>query len=302
VLLLCCVGLTVGCGASGAAARRDAATQEQEAQDQAMQALRQRNQELAAQVRELDARLALGDAELRELRAERAQGAGGVRETIRIQGRGVAGNTPGEPVREEPQGELEPEPRGSRPVLRLYGTRRAGGDRNLGPVPQVPPGLPDRLPVVPLPEGSMSGEGAAPAAGEDGASVASPEGAGQVDAGVRAYREALALVQRQAFSEAEARFARFPERFPGHARVADAMYWRAEVLYALKRYAEALEVFVRVVSDRRAAPRVAESLFKMGLCEKRLGRPERARALFERVQREFPDTVAATMAAQEDAS
>lgn len=293
MLLALGVGLAAGCGGSGTAVQPDPSVQERE---QATKALRQRNQELAAQVRELSARLALGEAELRELRATRACDDGKTSETVRIrskQGRPDAGgDLPWETPDEAHEGD------GPRPVLRLYGTRRVGGSRDPGPVPQVPEGLPDRLPVAPMP-----GTPVASAVTPTGAAGAETRSQGEhVDEVGVAYREGLDLIRQQRFAEAEARFAGIVSRHPRHRRVSDASYWRAEALYALRRYEEALRAFARVLKDHAGSPRAGEAMFKMGLCEKRLGRPVRARALFERVQRDYPGTVAARMAAQEDPS
>jgi tol-pal system protein YbgF len=286
VLLVASVGLAAGCGGAGSAVQPDAAPQEQ---TRAAEALRQRNQELAAQVRELRARLALGEAELRELRSEHACDEERPK-TVRIRPSGGSAAKP----QALPWEGGEPDDGRPRPVLRLYGQRAS----EPGPVPEVPEGLPDRLPVAPLPD--------APAAWgpSHGATPTAPpsEGAGTEDGVREAYRAGLALIQRQQFAEAATRFASLLERHPRHAVVPDALYWRAEALYALRRYEEALHAFTTVVRDHGGSPRRGEAMFKMGLCEKRLGRPRRARAIFERVQHDFPGTVAARMAAQEDPS
>ncbi|MBW2463359.1 MAG: tetratricopeptide repeat protein, partial [Deltaproteobacteria bacterium] len=46
---------------------------------------------------------------------------------------------------------------------------------------------------------------------------------------------------------------------------------------------------------------VADSLFKLGMCHKRMGRSHAARRFFERVRRQFPESVAARLSVQEDA-
>jgi tol-pal system protein YbgF len=289
VLLVCSFGLAAGC-----AGPRAAAPGAEEAGPPAadVSSLRKENQALQGRLRELEARIALADAELSDLRAR--SGHGGLEgETVRIGS--DAGRRPQDGptmVWEEPASEVGP-----RPVLRLHGRSEGSGSAELLPVPGVPPGLPDRLPVAPLP----SGEGPHHEVQAWSAGSA-PAPSSESDPATRAYREALASVRDQRFAEAEGALQAFLTQHPGHALTPDALYWLGEVLYALRHYDRALAAFGRVTRDFSRSTRVPEAMFKMGLCEKRLGRPQRARSLFDQVRQSFPGTVSARMAAQEDAS
>ena len=67
-------------------------------------------------------------------------------------------------------------------------------------------------------------------------------------------------------------------------------------------YAEARTDFERVVVRWPRAAKVADALFKIGMCHRRMGDHRRARAYFARVRREHPDSVAARLSAEEGAT
>ncbi|MFW6067643.1 MAG: tetratricopeptide repeat protein [Myxococcota bacterium] len=302
LLSVCAAGLIGGCGASGAASGEKAQTAADRAREAEVASLKREKAEQAARMREIEGRLALAQAELEELRG-RETAPPFERDTVRI-GADDGGDDDARAAEADEDAEWEErEPSSSRdrPVLRLYGNKPRPTAEPVPEVPDVPEGLPNRLPVARLPDGDPLGGVSAPVE----APPVRAEGAGggpSADPGVRAYRVALAQVREREFEEAERSFRAFLARHASHSHAAHARYWHAEVLYALRRYPDALREFGRVVDRGAPADRVPEALFKMGLCHKRMGRPARARALFERVRREFPGTVAARLAAQEDAS
>jgi tol-pal system protein YbgF len=122
------------------------------------------------------------------------------------------------------------------------------------------------------------------------------------DAAVERYRLALAHVQGRRMPEALAALTGFLDQFPSHPYTDNALYWRGEVEYAMRRYGEALRDFRRLVREHPRGNKVPDALLKMGLCHLRMGDTERARAYFRRVRNEFPESVAARLASQEDAS
>ena len=79
----------------------------------------------------------------------------------------------------------------------------------------------------------------------------------------------------------------------------NALYWRAETHYALRAYDQAQAEFEAVVNRYPHGSKAADALLKAGLCRLRSGNRREAESVFERVQREYPETVAARMAARE---
>lgn len=258
-----------------------------------LETLRERTQAQDAQIRELEGRLALAQAEMRDLRDARGRESGGEpQETVRI-GSDAPTPDPNALLWDE-EAWQEPETSGPRPVLRLYGRAVASSDSaGALSLPTAPPGVPDRLAVVPLPADEEI------AAREETGPTEVGTGPDPVDA---RYRAALVLVRDRRYAEAAEALDGFVERHAGHPRWSDALYWLGVVQYAQRRYDRALLVFRRVSEGHRDSERAADAMLKMGMCHMRMGDAERARALFQRVRRQFPNSVAARMASQEDAS
>jgi len=122
------------------------------------------------------------------------------------------------------------------------------------------------------------------------------------DAAVVAYRAALGHLRDRQYADAVRNFDAFLRTHPSHPYVANAHYWRAESIYAQRQYREALHAFEVFVQRHGSHTKVADALLKMGLCHARSGDTARARAMFRRVQQEYPDTVAARLASREEAS
>ncbi len=232
-------------------------------------------------VNELENRLALIEAEQRQLRyalAEAGAGPVGIRETVRI-----GADAPRGSAEPPPSFEAEPERRRpeSRPILRLTGERRRENEP-LMPIPVVS----ERLPIAPLPDAlPMMSESAVPA---------------RLDAPGH-YRAAIDLVRQREFAAALASLTDFLVRYPSDARAPKVLFWRGEVLFAQHEYERALEAFESALSREPKGDKAADALLKVGLCHKRLGAPDRARVALERLKSQFPQSDAARLAAQEDA-
>ena len=222
-------------------------------------------------VTQLESRLSLLEAEQRQLRfalAEReAAPLVGVRETVRI---GEAS-----PVREE---RAESRRQEQRPVLRLYENRRSS-DAPLESIPEVS----ERLPVAPLPASLGLGRAPEPATGSD------------------PYLSAIDLVRRRDFAAALTALGAFLRDHPTDERVARAQFWRGEVLFAQKQYVDALSAFESALSREPRGEKAPDSLLKIGLCHKRLGAPDRARAAMDKLKLQFPQSNAARLAQAEEA-
>jgi tol-pal system protein YbgF len=264
------VALAGGCATAGAPAAnappaRDSATRDE---------WERRSGEQTARIGELEARVALLE---QEARLSRNAGPAKPTEPVRI-GRHVRDAAP-ESTLAAAEGGSEPEPEdASVATLRLVGGT---------PEWTVPVGMPDRLPVAPLPAVA-----AAPDAAE---SVASREEAATRER----YRAALKLVRERAFGAALQALTSFLAEHPDGAFTDDAMYWRAEVHYAERRYQEALDQFAAVVARYPTGTRVPDALLKLGMCHRRLGDEANARAYFRKVRDQYPDTEAARLVPEE---
>ena len=262
-----------------------------DAQDRELAALRARAETQDERIRELEGMLALSRADARDLRDATADAAVATAvPAVRI------GAPEGEPEPFPEWDEPDPGDDGPRPILRLYGTPRPELPTMPLVIPEAPPGVPDRLMVAPLPGEASVAPAALAAAPPAPAPAAAP------DPAERTYREALALVRDRAFARAESALTSLLERHAAHGRAVDARYWRGVVRYALRSYPGAVADFAAVVSRHPRSERAPEALLKMAICHERMGDAGRARSLYQRVRSEYPNSVAARVASQEDAS
>ena len=283
--------LAWGCGA-GSPSAGTVPRSALDAQDRELVALRARAETQEERLRELEGMLALSRAEVRDLRAAAEREPAPPIAAVRI---GAAEVAEPEPLPE--WDEPAPSDDGPRPILRLYGAPIREPDPIPLVIPEAPPGVPDRLSIAPLP-----GESAVPPPilGTPVRPSATPTVA--ADPVESAYREALTLVRDRAFARAESALTSVIERHRGHARAVDALYWRGVVRYASRSYSGAIADFEAVVSRHPRSERAPEALLKMAICHERMGDARRARSLYERVRSEYPNSVAARVASQEDAT
>ncbi len=164
-----------------------------------------------------------------------------------------------------------------RPVLRLVGEKRkdARSGYEMMPIPEVS----ERLPIAPVPDKAVA------------------EGSPEVH-----YARALDLVRQRDFEHALAALTDFLARYPRDMRAPRVLFWRGEVLFAQHEYTRALEAFETALARDPAGDKAPDALLKMSLCHKRLGDADRARAAVQRLKSQFPQSNAAKLAAQEDAS
>jgi len=134
--------------------------------------------------------------------------------------------------------------------------------------------------------------------------LAAPEiaSATVVDSGVEDYRRALGLVQEQRFDEALSALSAFLDVHPNHPYADNALFWRGEIHFLRHAYDRALEDFRTVEKHHPWGNKLPDALYRIGQIHSKRGDDERARAYFDRVREQFPDTAAARLAQREDAS
>lgn len=166
---------------------------------------------------------------------------------------------------------------GARPQITVTGSSRGGRAKSSG-FAQITESAPDAAPV------GVAG----PAIGSDApsSSALDPEAK-------RAYEAALALVRGKSYERGLEAFSAFLVRWPDHPYADNATYWRGEAYFARGDYARAIEQFEAVATRSRTGNKVADALLKLGICQEKVGAPEKAQTYFERLRREYPRSDAA---------
>ena len=110
------------------------------------------------------------------------------------------------------------------------------------------------------------------------------------------YKGALELFEASRYAEALESFRELIISYPEGAYSADAYFWSGELYLVQQLFDDAREHYLVVVEKFNDHPRVADSLFKLGLLERALMNDQIANSYFSRVISEYPDTGAAELA------
>ena len=110
------------------------------------------------------------------------------------------------------------------------------------------------------------------------------------------YKGALELFEASRYAEALERFRELIISYPEGAYSADAYFWSGELYLVQQLFEDAREHYLVVVEKFIDHPRVADSLFKLGVLERALMNDQIANSYFSRVISEYPDTGAAELA------
>jgi len=163
----------------------------------------------------------------------------------------------------EPDDYADPEDTAPRPKIRVFGSPRAAARGRRG-------------------EDQIEEVGTDDAAG----SSLDPEAK-------RGYDAALALVNARQYGPGLEALTAFLVKWPDHPYVDHAMYWRGECYFAQGDYARAAEQFEGVLARFPAGMKAPDALLKLGMCHQKLGHAAQARACFDRLAQDYPQSDAA---------
>lgn len=112
----------------------------------------------------------------------------------------------------------------------------------------------------------------------------------------RLYDRVMDEFKHRDYAAAMAGFQLFLELHSQSALAANAQYWIGECQYRMGRYRDALKSFYDVVSNYPLSPKLPASTLKLGQTYVKLGDPEKARLMFDRVVEQYPDSAEADVA------
>jgi len=164
----------------------------------------------------------------------------------------------------------DPEDPAPRPVIRMFGTVRGGG-RNL----------------------FRALDSTTQASHDDDTDPPSPRPSALDPDAKRAYDAALSLVNSRQYGKALDALAAFLLKWPDHPYANNAMYWRGECYFATANYLRASEQFEGLLLRFPAGSKVPDALLKLGLCSQKLGNPTQAKAWFDQLVHQAPNSEAA---------
>jgi tol-pal system protein YbgF len=112
------------------------------------------------------------------------------------------------------------------------------------------------------------------------------------------YQDGLAQARRGSYGTAQAAFEELLRLYPSSDLAPDAQYFLAEAYEYDGKSEKADTAFLAVASQFPKATKAPTALYKVGLSLARRGRKADARAMMDRVVREYPRTDAAELAAE----
>lgn len=116
------------------------------------------------------------------------------------------------------------------------------------------------------------------------------------DATRHLYDRIMEEFKHRDYEAAMAGFRLFIELHGQSSLAANAQYWIGECQYRMGRYRDALKSFYDVVSNYPLSPKLPASTLKLGQTYTKLGDPEKARLMFDRVVDQYPDSAEAEIA------
>jgi tol-pal system protein YbgF len=143
--------------------------------------------------------------------------------------------------------------------------------------------------------GGGAGSAAAGSAGAGASPVVASAGGGSEQA---SYDAAFNALKGSDYPKAIAGFKNFVGTYPGSQLASNAQYWLGEAYYVTREYPNAVAAFQKVLSDWPDSRKAPDALVKVGFTQAALGKNAEARDTLENVQKRFPGTEAAQLAAE----
>ena len=133
-------------------------------------------------------------------------------------------------------------------------------------------------PTAPAPSASAGGRG------PNVASLTAPP----TNAPADQYALASGFLQRRDYELAEVQFRDFLAEHPKDRLVPDALYGLAESFYQRQRYNDAIEPYLRVVTDYASSSRAPEAMLRLGMTLTAIKQKDQACATFAELPKKFP--------------
>ena len=108
------------------------------------------------------------------------------------------------------------------------------------------------------------------------------------------YKQGMDAINAGRNDEAAQKFTAVMTKFPEHKLAGNAQYWLGEAYYAKKDYAKAAVAFGKGLEKYKNGNKGADSLLKLGMSMRELGKKEEACTAFKSLPTEFPKAEEAT--------
>jgi tol-pal system protein YbgF len=118
--------------------------------------------------------------------------------------------------------------------------------------------------------------------------------ASELEAAQSAYKKAFDQLMAGKYPEAGKLFKEYLDKYPQTDQSSNAHYWLGETHFVGRKFDLALKSYTE--ASKLEGPKVSDALLKQGMCYIELKKDKEAKAIFEQLKKEFPETSAAKQA------
>lgn len=123
-------------------------------------------------------------------------------------------------------------------------------------------------------------------------------GGENVSTEVAAYRVAFEHLKQGRYQQAVEGFQLYMQRYPKGTYADNSQYWLGESNYVIRNFDQAMIEFNKVISDFPASAKTPDAMLKIGFIYYEQAKWADARAMLEKIRRDFPSSNASGLAAQ----
>lgn len=103
------------------------------------------------------------------------------------------------------------------------------------------------------------------------------------------YQAGMEAIKVSNYDEAEQNFESLLKRYPNDKLAGNAQYWLGEVYYGRKDFTKAAAAFGKGITQYKSGAKGADSLLKLGMTMRELGKKDEACTAFTSLPKEFPN-------------
>lgn len=129
---------------------------------------------------------------------------------------------------------------------------------------------------------------------KDAKSGATALSASDLEAAQAAYKKAFDQLMAGKYPEAGKLFKEYLDKYPSTDQASNAHYWLGETYFVGRKFDLALKSYTEAA--KLEGPKVSDALLKQGQCYLELKKDKEAKAVFEHLKKEFPETAAGKQA------
>lgn len=128
---------------------------------------------------------------------------------------------------------------------------------------------------------------------------AAPAASANEDAEQKAYQAAYRLLQKKHYDKAKVIFEKFIQDYPTSNNTINAHYWLGNIYLLKNQPSKAVTEFKATLKADTTHTKTADTLLKMGIAYAMQGNTPQARIQFKKVSKDYPESWAAKIAAEQ---